>query len=382
LFPDPDLLTLGRYVRCPAGQPHYSGFHNLGSRDWTSAERHPWPALGEYEGERSWFAGTPPPQFPLAISIGSERCLQFGEIEAPPFDRTFVDGFDRRCYGFELPTVPPFIPLIDVTQRRYQSLLANIQELLYTDAAAAALLLQLLLGPDSVVSFVADSPTDPLSGSLVGISPTQQVVMSSGTTNQQQWTAQLLYGGLGLTSYGMYSTNAQWHNNAIALIARMNAAGIDPTKPLIITGHSYGGATAQVVAAELMIFHPAAPVQLLTFGSPRAGDSRLYALVAELTQVHVAAEGDPLTAIPPVGAELYPFFLFAPAPLYAQWAQVSKPRSVLLLAADGSLRTGDPALVSYANVYNAVFAAIGLDPLPVYASHLMSYYADKIKPLP
>lgn len=383
LHSDPSLLTPGRYVRCPEGQPHFPLWHNLGSRDWTSAERNPWPALGEWEGARSWFSGQAPTPFPLPIRIGSEQCFAFGENDPPPPGRTYHNGFDVRCYGFELPTVPVPVAMVDVTERSWQALLADVQETLYEDAAAAAVMLTNILGPDSTVTFLADSPTSPLSGYLIGISPTQQVVLSSGTTNQQQWTGQLLYGALGPTPYGMYATNAQWQANAQALITAMNVAGVDPAKPLILTGHSYGGATVQVVAAEILIAHPQAPIQLLTFGAPRAGDTRLYAIIHDLPQVHFASVGDPIPAIPPVGVELYPWFLVAPGPLYSQWSSVGKPRAVALLNNDGTVSFGDPYLFSYANAYNAALAGIAADPLPVYAAHLMSYYADRLKlPLP
>lgn len=342
----------------------------------------PWPDLGEYEGERTWYNGAAPDPFPLAIQIGEPWCISNGEREPAPTDRTYVNGFDRRCYGFELPTVPPLIPRLDVNQRRTMSQLADIQAILYNDPAAAALLLQQLLGVGSVVSFVADSPTSPYSGSLIGISDTQQVVMSSGTTNQQQWAAQLLYGSAGPQSFGLYSTNAQWWANANTLITRMLAAGYDPAKPTTYVGHSYGGATVQVIAAQQLLFRPDADIQILTFGSPRAGDTRLYGIIDKVPQVHIAAVGDPLTAIPPVGLELLPFALLAPAPLYAQWSTIGRPREVMNLDDLGNLTPGNPSLFNYANIYNAVLAAIAVNPLPIYSAHLMGYYADKLKELP
>jgi len=313
------------------------------------------------------------------MRLGSPRCLLEGETDAPDPERTFLGGFDSRCYRTPLDLVPVVQPLVSISDRETMVELAAIQHILYLDAAAAALALSNLLGPDSTVSFVADSPTSSFSGSLIGISPTQVVVMSSGTTNQQQYAFQFLYGATGPTDYGTYSTNAQWFANAAELNTRMTAAGVDLSKPITLVGHSYGGATVNVLAAQILQANPTANLQILTTGTPRSGDQRLYDLIETRPTVNIVADGDPVASIPPVGVELYPFFLFAPAPLYAQWSTIAKPRSVLMIDIDGNLREGNPYLLSYASISNAVMAAIALDPQPVYAPHLSSYYLFVLK---
>jgi len=383
LFRGSSVLTLGRYVRCPAGQPHFPLWHNLGSRDWTSDERDPWPALGEYNGSRQYYSGMPPEPFPLPIYFGNDDCFAMGETGTPP-PRTFINGFDCRCYAPDLLlNTPTVAPLVGLGNRATLATLATIQAELYGDAASAAILLQAFMGPNSVVSFVADSPTSPYSGSLIGISPTQTIVMSSGTTNQQQYAFQLLYGALGPTDYSTYSTNAQWFANAQVLNDRMVAAGVDLSKPITLVGHSYGGATVTVLAAQILQANPTAELQLFTTGSPRAGDQRLYDIVETRPNVNVISAGDPVASVPPVGAELYPFALVAPAPLYAQWATIAKPRVTWIIDDQGNMVQGDNYILSYASIYNAVSAAIALDPQPLYANHLSIYYRAQLdKPLP
>lgn len=377
-----NVLTPGRYVRCPAGQAHYPGFHQLGSRDWTSDERDPWPALGEYDGARAYYNGQAPNPFPLPITIGTERCLAAGESDPPPPGRRYLDGFDSRCFLTSLLLPPIRPPRTDITDRPTVSFLADIQAILYNNPAAAAALLEIYLGPGSTVTVVADDPLSPYSGSLIGISPTQQVIMSSGTTNEQQWAFQLLYAGLGLTDYGTYSTNAQWYANAVVLNNRATTAGVDLSKPITLVGHSYGGATVLVLAGQILNAHPGADIQVLTFGSPRAGDNRLGALLKPIPQANIVAVGDPIGGLPPTGRDLYPFFLLVPGPLYAAYAAVADNGSPLLMAADGSLVQGDPTLFNYSLAYSAVLSAVLGDPQPIYSNHLMGFYADKLKPPP
>jgi len=377
LFSGQDTLSPGRYVRCPQGTPHFPGWHQLGSRDWTSDERNPWPALGEWQGARQYYSGAPPFPFPLPVLIGSADCLILGETE-PASDRTFVSGFDSRCYLTSL-LLPPVRPSrVDVNDGHTQSQLADIQEMLYNDAALAATMLQAFLGPGSTVSYVADG-SGPYSGSLIGISPTQQVIMSSGTTNQQQWAFQLLYAGLGMTDYSTYSTNAQWFANAVVLNDRAVAAGIDLNKPITIVGHSYGGATALVLAGQILTAHPSADLAVLTYGAPRAGDSRLASLLKPIPQANIVAIGDPIGGLPPTGLDLLPFSLFVPGPLFDAYAQVANNGASYILPADGPLVQGDPTFFNWTLVNNAVLAAAIGNPQPTYAAHLMGYYADKLK---
>lgn len=58
------------------------------------------------------------------------------------------------------------------------------------------------------------------------------------------------------------------------LMGQMLAAGIhlDATKPLILCGHSLGGAVATIIAAQLQDHLPL--IELVTFGSPRPGGRR------------------------------------------------------------------------------------------------------------
>jgi len=204
----------------------------------------------------------------------------------------------------------------------------------------------------------------------------------SGTTNQQHFAFQFLYFASGPINYGPMSTSAQYWSAANVIGDRMIADGVDLSKPITLVGHSYGGATATVLAAQIRYANPTADLQLVTFGAPRAGDSRLYALTDPLPQVNLAAVNDPVSALPPQGYELYPWFLVAPSPLYNQWATMAKPRSTLILSADGALVPGDPALVTAGSTWSAIQAALAADPLPTYFTHLMGFYAAALKATP
>ncbi len=110
LFKGSPVAVKGRYFFAKQGTPHYPGWHNLGSRNWTSDERDPWPELGETATtQRPYSKGELRAGVPPAIRVGTADCIANGEtlplpVIVPP--RTFIAGIDSRCYvaaGMPLP---------------------------------------------------------------------------------------------------------------------------------------------------------------------------------------------------------------------------------------------------------------------------------------
>lgn len=76
-----NLETPGRFVFCPEETPHYPGWHNLGSRNWTTDERDPEPTLGEVTSyKQKWFRGAGPIPFPSAVLIGTAQAVEAGQL--------------------------------------------------------------------------------------------------------------------------------------------------------------------------------------------------------------------------------------------------------------------------------------------------------------
>ena len=81
--------------------------------------------------------------------------------------------------------------------------------------------------------------------------------------------------------------------------------GVKPSCPpsVVITGHSYGGSIALVIAAEILALFPGTKVQCLTFGSFRPGDSALDAALAGATVYRLMTPYDPIPRYPPTFTE-------------------------------------------------------------------------------
>ena len=107
LFSNDPRTTAGRYYFSDPDAPHYPGLHNFGSRNWTSDEREPPPALGETDQiHRPYSKGGLPIPRPPAVRLGDQACIEQGErFPLPMLDRFFVAGIDSRCYPIGL--APP-----------------------------------------------------------------------------------------------------------------------------------------------------------------------------------------------------------------------------------------------------------------------------------
>jgi hypothetical protein len=376
LFRDhPEIETPGRYVFLPDGSPHYQGVHHLGAPSWNKGEPE---FLSDLLGQASydgWDNGGSTIAPPRAVLIGSANCVQNGASYPPVVPgRVLEGGWDSRCF---LPGPLPAILAVDIKPRANQAIYAAVLDALYTDPVAAAALLQAFLGPNAVLTTVPNSSSY-LPGSIVAVTPEYSVIVISGSTTPQQRALQALYAGGGPINEGNFATNPVWYAASVEMGIRLNLAGADPSKPVIIVGHSYGGAAGSVLAARLMNQTPGRDVRLLTFGAPKPGDARLANLLRLARQIHIANVGDPVPLLPPNASELWAFWGIAPPDFIAAWLSWSDPGSQLYLRSDGGENESPSGFLPYdllAPILND--AVLGL-PFAPFADHDIKEYLRRL----
>jgi pimeloyl-ACP methyl ester carboxylesterase len=518
---DATNTTAGEYVFCPDNQPCYPGFHNLGSRNWTSSERDPEPVLGETsEARQRYTRGDGPAPFPDPILIGSPECLldgervqgltpwklakarvdqwqpiadgllfsfnagvncggteQFGQageatlkihLNAPrrvrlvmvgrftravgqcqielisksgwftaaiagpqdgsccemvdvshTFDVTlpagsdvwtlqavdgtncidntalaslaiewpdgepgnlaeFLDGFDTRCY------LPPAIPdsLPEPNPNPYDTReWLRFSEFIvetYADMTVAAASVQAYFKGTALIDTV-DNTGSIIPGSLIAWNSDMAVVLIPGTTNFQQICLQVLDPGVGLVDWGAYSAPTIWQSAYAAIQTRIAASGVDPTGPIFIAGHSYGGAVATLLAANYILFNPSRDVRLFTIGAPRAGDYRLFQCLAGIKRIHLANKNDGVTGIPAVAGELTGLSWVLPTLLYNQWTESHKMGAQVALNLDGSIEWTDDTQLNFAALIDLIIEIVNSLAIPPYVSHFSAEYVRRLK---
>lgn len=377
LFRGSDVVTPGRWVRCPPGTPAYTGFHWFWSRDWIKQESVPWPDLGELPGPvRKYDSGQPPGLYPPSVLLGSADCIQSGETPGS-VSPGIVDGFDARCWLEQALPPPPLRLRIDVTSPDHQLTLAGITQQLYVDPALGGVQLQQFLGPGAVVSVVPNTAS-PIPGTIIGRQGSVTVVVVSGTANAQQWALQPLTSLAGVTSFGPFGTLPFWWTAALAVQARIQAIGADPDGVIVLVGHSMGGAIAHILAGRYAS-GPADPaVQVLTFGSPQPGDDRLINLTRRYTQANFVNNDDPITGIPPSGGLLDWMTGLIPAPVRLRFADWRVPSQRVGLNPQGVRTTNPPTTEYFQLAYRAVALALAGQPIPAVTAHNMSEYLYRL----
>lgn len=378
----PDLEIAGRYFFAHPGTPCYSGWHNLWSRDWVSNELDPWPALGETDGRRSWSNGAFFGPRPDPVRVGDADCVANGEREALDLVPS-QEGIPLACFPVEPNPPPPGdpLPVIDVTLRADQLFFAQLSELLYDDPALAAATLSAFLGDTATVTVVAnDSSIYP--GSLIATTPEYTIVVVSGTTTPQQLALQALYAGGGPNNYGTFATSPIWWDAAEVVHQRLLDAGVDPSVPLVLVGHSYGGAVAAILTGRYKEADNERKIQLLTYGMPKPGDQNLVSILDTVSQVHVVNTGDPVPSLPPSTSALWVLSIAIPGTFVARWVSMRQPNGRLLVDADGMAEESDASTLSLARLYDLARKAIDGDPVPPILPHRIAEYARRLGAAP
>lgn len=371
----PAVVTPGSYVFAPPGIPHYPGWHNLGSRNWTSDERTPAPELGEVDGGRQVYGlGIAPLPYPPAGLLGDADCITNGErYPLPVITRNFDRGWDSRC--FDLPRPPLPVParqwdIFDCHDRR--ELITQLGQLEALNGAGAVAALNAYM-PGWTWVFVNDGP-GPIPGSIIGTRGTSTIVMVAGTSNATQWTYQITSGLLGPVDFGWFSTLQFWHDASDAIIDRMNAAGASGAGRLVLVGHSYGAALCCIIAARCRVPNASRPIQLLTCGCPKPGDTRLVELLDTIQQLHYVNSDDPIPYLPPGVQELGYVGVLVPAALRARWSVWRVPGNRVGLTPEGQVYDNPDSAGLVSIIYRTVQRLLlGLEPPAATAHGIVEY---------
>lgn len=124
------------------------------------------------------------------------------------------------------------------------------------------------------------------------------LIVLGGTYTPQQWYSHLA--GFQMRS-GPWpgKVHSYWAQTAAALAANIGGAlGPLPGQRFFLTGHSWGGACAQILCYLLAQQYPGSTFQTVTFGSPKVGNQAFAdAFDSYLGEEHVVR--DPVVVLPP-----------------------------------------------------------------------------------
>ena len=371
--------TAGRYYFSPAGSRHYPFAHNLGSRSWHDSNWQHELRLGEsLDAAHIYYAGTSPVIAPQDRIVGKPECVKSGEkIADAAIIGDLVDGFPSACF------IPPetlpdlWFEVGTINRCIVQKIYAVVIDWLYVDDEER--IIQALtdwLGAAVTISVHGGTPFLPAVVTI--IHPEFSVIILDGTRNFQQFALQALYAQIRPTNIGIFGTNRFWYSASTWATAWLENDGADPAKPILLVGHSYGGAVAQILAARYRAWRPEREIRYLTYGSPKPGDQRLIDLLRQCQGISLANDNDIVTVLPPDRLTLIPVVAALALPVLFLLENWKRPANQLLLREDGSAFTNESVLLDFDTLLAIMIRVIAQEPLDVIIGHSSGEYVARL----
>lgn len=380
LFRNSTQRTKGRYYFCDDATPFYPGFHNLASRVWNDAN---WPhsvRLGEVtDAKHTYYRGDPPAVPALPRAVGNAECIQLGDriTDAVPA-ADLIDGFVPRC-------------MIDDAWARVSSYNQCATRRVY-----AALIVQLYAHDDFAIrATIADWLGDLLdpedyrvtirhhAGVMPGIisivSDSWTAFVLDGTSNFQEVVLQAFAFALPPQNFGIIGTAGLWYQAGSYVLQHLATDGLEPHHRVMCVGHSYGGATAQVIAARLRHADQDRGINFLTLGSPKIGDTSFVDLVRACRGWNIAAVDDPIPVLPPDARELVWLLPRIAWPAMTNWGFWKRPPNQVFMDHNGILFTRDAWFLDSQTLLSIVEALFHRQQISPFSAHASAEYLRRIQ---
>lgn len=126
------------------------------------------------------------------------------------------------------------------------------------------------------------------------------LIVLSGTYLPVQWYGHLAGAGMISGSYFPGKVHSYWEATAFSIGGAITAAlgSFSAPQTFYITGHSWGGASGQILAYYLANAYPGSTSQLVTFGAPKVGNAA-FAAGFNVPCSNEQNPSDPVCALPP-----------------------------------------------------------------------------------
>ncbi len=380
LFSDSPVTPVpGRYYFCPPDTPFVSGSHHYGSRVWYDKNWQLVQGLGEDIALRHIFDnGDQPADLPLDVQLGSSACLAAGDALAHGIAaEDLLIGFPEACFARAIESQPTW-PIASAwyicsVQFFYATIIGWTYEKNVADITHA---FALLLGPTAHVHFFPGGSILP--DVTVVICPDCSIAVVDGTTNFQQLATQAFQGVFGPADFGAFSTLAVWYNGSSWVDNCLTLAGADHSLPVMLSGHSYGAACANILAARYRLANTDRKIRTLTFGDPKAGDERLRSLLGTVQGIALADDDDLVTILCPDKLTIFPISVALGLVTLLIWDQWKRPPNQQLMHPDGSLDVGASVIVDFDTMLALAQKAIAFEQLNPITGHTIPEYRQRI----
>lgn len=207
--------------------------------------------------------------------------------------------------------------------------------------------------------------------------PGYWVVGMAGTTTFIEFALEAIALSLGPDNFGLWGSIPLWRNAAFYLANHIST--FYPSiynDPILLVGHSYGGAAMCNLAALYHQANPDREVKLMTFGCPKPGDQRLIDILADIDQIHIGTPNDVVPNAPFSFGVLGALAGLVPPNILSAWARFKPVQGAYTIGYDHVLRPGRIDTTPL-DILVAIMAwAFSGGSSPAIPDHSMDVYAD------
>ena len=379
-------MTRGRYYFSPPNTPFVPFGTMFGSATWdgngTIDGTEPPGTLpfvpGQVRGAPTrWDSGALPVDVPQAITVGSEDCLTGGDEIADGVEpEGQTNGFPNLCFITPPPANEDYVFGFSVWNCPTQAFWADQIALLYNGQFTDVTNNCQNRFAGATVTIVKQGALYP--AYVLIVHPQYVCLASTGTTTLQQALVQVIQGFSAPQDFGQFGTALVWYNFANAIIAAITAANALDGRPIMLAGHSYGGAAVMVAIAQLGLLYPRTQTRYMTFGSPKPGDIRLRKLLdMAFDGLSMVNDDDWITALPPSADVMDAMTLISTFGFVPNWTKWSFPPETTFMYQSSLLKNTYPRYDSLAFA-TYITAIITTGQLPTLVPHAMSEYQKRI----
>lgn len=374
------MLTPGQYYFVPEDTPFYDDWHVLWSRDWVSEEAPADPPLGEQAGHARWYSGGPPPFPVIEERLGTEDCCGFGGHYPRDLlpEADVFEGFPLDCLRVEH-TGPIDVPQPDFCDREEMIREIIILEKIRTGSPGVPDDIHAYLGAAAVVSY---HPPDGSAVPATAIAdlPKFTVVFIVGTSTADQFWGQVIFSTVGPNQTTGLPDIGPWWDSTMTIERRITAAiGVQPIKPIVLIGHSYGGVIATMLGVRFARGSEDRLVNVVGFGTPKCVAGFVMEQNKRRGWCYIANMGDPVPSLPPTVLQLGPLVLGIPLPVKFLWSTWYKPGNQWILYEDGRLVSDQGATFYFWELQQIIADYLAGVPIRNFTDHEIVTYLSRLE---
>jgi hypothetical protein len=313
---------------------------------------------------------------PENIIVGNPACLANGELLANALaPESIENGFNSACFAPQVDDKWMYASAWPSCSMQF--FYARILTWLYEgNTTSIGIAFRMLLGNTPTLTY---HPGNALLPDVVTVVwPTGAIACVDGTSNFQQLATQAFTVIAPPTNIGLYGTLPLWYAASSWINTCLAEDGADPTAPLMVVGHSYGGAAVANLAARYRAADANRPIMYLTFGTPKPGETRLQALLTDCSGIALADDDDPVPALPPNTLLLWPVASALSLFRLTVWGDWIRIPNQALQASDGTLSFNEEPTLGFGTLLDWAQRALAGTPLPVFPGHAIEEYAARI----